>query len=371
MGPMTGRQWIEFGPEGMLLGFLRTLLLSGLCLTGSGCSHVGYYTQAVSGQCRVWARQESVDSLLARPDTEPELHRKLALAVRLREFAKTTLHLDSGGSYRRYADLGRDYVSWTVTAAPEFSLEPKEWWYPVVGRLSYRGYFREDSARKLADELKSAGWDVSVGGVTAYSTLGWFSDPLLNTYLFDPDAELADLLFHELAHRRYFVAGDTEFNEAFATAVAAEGVRRWLEQVGDSDLAEKVARQRERDAAVRRVLLAGRSRLDTLYRTGAGSADLHGAKAREMERVTGELRSLAADWGDAGAVESWLRVPLNNARLNDVATYYELVPLFEAVLHECGGDLEAWYRRVEKIGALDRTERRTALAARTSRLSSR
>jgi predicted aminopeptidase len=239
-----------------------------------------------------------------------------------------------------------------------------------VGRLSYRGYFQQDAARAMAHELKEQGWDVSVGGVTAYSTLGWFSDPLLNTYLFDPDPELADLLFHELAHRRYFVAGDTEFNEAFATAVAAEGVRRWLESTGNRALAEKVQRQRERDAEVRGIVLAGRSRLDALYRSGTEVGELREAKTAEFGRIEKELRVLATHPGDEGAVEAWLRVPLNNARLNDVATYHELVPMFEALLHECDGDLETWYRRVEKIGALGRLERRAALLERVHRLSS-
>jgi predicted aminopeptidase len=355
----------------ILSGWGRALLLVVLGWAAAGCSHVGYYAQAVSGQCGVWARQRSVESLLERPDTSPALRRQLAFAVRIREFARDELHLDSGGSYRRYADLGRDYVSWSVTAAPAYSLEPKEWWYPVVGSLSYRGYFREDSARVLANELRSEGWDVSVGGVTAYSTLGWFSDPLLNTYIFDSEVRLADLLFHELAHRRFFVAGDTEFNEAFATAVAAEGVKRWLEHTGDSNLVAAVQRQEPRDDAVRRVLLAGRNRLSALYRETAEPTALRDGKTREFERITAELRDLATDWGDDRAVEPWLRAPLNNARLNDVATYYELVPKFEGLLRDCGGDLESWYRRVEKIGELGRVERRSALKERTERFSLR
>ena len=165
------------------------------------------------------------------------------------------------------------FVTWTVTAAPEFSLEPKEWWYPVVGRLGYRGYFRKEEAVALARELMGEGWDVSVGGVTAYSTLGWLSDPLLNTYLFDPELALADVLFHELAHRRFFVAGDTEFNEAYATAVATEGVRRWIVK----QLAALVDDPRSAGAAVDDVLRLCARRQE-------GTVDLKGARA-EIRRV--------------------------------------------------------------------------------------
>lgn len=343
------RRWLAVG------------LLGGLGLLGSGCSQMSFYSQAVSGQVRIWARQTSVEKILARRETPPELRRQLELARRLTVFAETELGLKSGGSYQRYADLGRDYVSWTVTAAPEFSLEPKEWWYPVVGRLGYRGYFQKEAAEKLARQLRSEGWDVSVGGVVAYSTLGWFSDPLLNTYLFDPEEDLADLIFHELAHRRLFVPGDTDFNEAFATAVAAEGVRRWFERAGDADRLQQLQSRWNRDARVRRVLLDGRARLEALYANGGAPAALRSAKAAELARIEAALGSLAAELGGPTSAEGWLNPPWNNARLNDVATYHELVPRFEALLRECGGDLEAWYRRVEAIGRLESAERRTVL----------
>ena len=353
---------------GRWLGLLVCILGA---LAGSGCRHAEFYRQAVAGQWEIWSRQRPVTAILAETNAAPELRQRLELAVELREFARRELLLEPGGSYHRYADLGRPFVTWTVTAAPEFSLEPKEWWYPVVGRLGYRGYFRKEEAVALARELMGEGWDVSVGGVTAYSTLGWLSDPLLNTYLFDPELALADVLFHELAHRRFFVAGDTEFNEAYATAVATEGVRRWIVKRGDSAQMAAWRLQREREASVRQILLSGRQRLEELYRTATDSTVAREQKARELRRIEAELQALVAEWGDGTATAMWLGGPLNNARLNDVATYHALVPRFEALLRECDGDLERWYRRIEEIGSLAAAKRMVALGAAGTELSGR
>lgn len=200
------------------------LLLGALLETG--CQTAGYVSQVIRGQHQIWKRQEPIDTLLASEETSPALKHQLALVLQLRRFAEHELKLPANGHYLRYADLQRRFVVWNVYAAPEFSLTPKSWWYPVVGSLDYRGYFSEEKARAHAAELRARGFDTYVGGVTAYSTLGWFRDPVLNTFIHEPEADLADLLFHELAHQRLFIPGDTEFNEAFATAVAEEGTRR-------------------------------------------------------------------------------------------------------------------------------------------------
>ena len=231
----------------------------------TGCGTVGYYAQAVHGQCQILHRRQPIEDLLADAKTAPALKERLRLVLRIRKFAEDELRLPTNGQYRQYADLGRRFAVWTVYAAPEFSLEAKAWWYPVVGRLKYQGYFNEAKARHCAQKLEHKGFDVHVGGVEAYSTLGWFHDPVLNTFLFNDDTDLADLLFHELAHQRLFVGGDTDFNEAFATAVADEAVERWLRASGDPG---ELARHRE--AASRRqqfveLVSSARARLEKLY----------------------------------------------------------------------------------------------------------
>jgi predicted aminopeptidase len=211
---------------------LKWCALLALAGGAGGCST--FYGQAVRGQWQLLTDTESIPKLIARTNTPPELRAKLELVLSLREFAGRELKLKPNGHYRSYVDVGRRFVVWNVYATPEFSLEDKTWWYPVVGALSYRGYFREDLARQCAERLADRGWDVHVGGIEAYSTLGWFRDPVLNTFIHQPPPHLAETIFHELAHQRVFVKADTEFNEAFATAVAQAGVRRWLAAAGSA-----------------------------------------------------------------------------------------------------------------------------------------
>jgi predicted aminopeptidase len=198
---------------------LNRALLPGLIVTvavvlgvGSACSSLDYYKQALSGQMEVVSKREPLDEVVQSPDTPEPLRARLRTIQRMRDFASSELALPNNGSYRSYADLGRPFVVWNVFASPELSLEPMEWCYPFVGCLSYRGYFERDEAVQLAAELDGQGMEAWVGGVPAYSTLGWFDDPLLNTFVAWPEGRLAELIFHELAHQRLYLGGETEFN---------------------------------------------------------------------------------------------------------------------------------------------------------------
>ena len=240
-------------------------LAAGLLLVLTGCHSLGYYSQAIRGHFQIVNRTRPIEDVLADPNAPAALKEKLQLVLKLRKFAEKELTLPANGHYLRYRDIGRRFAVWNVYAAPEFSLEAKTWWYPVVGGLKYQGYFAEDKAQRYAAKLEKKGYDVYIGGVQAYSTLGWFRDPVLNTFIHDSEAELADLLFHELAHQRLFVAGDTDFNEAFATAVAQEGVRRWLTTTNSrSALVEYEEELRRKEQFVALVSTA-RAELESLY----------------------------------------------------------------------------------------------------------
>jgi len=342
----------------------------------TGCQTVGYYAQAVRGQYQMLTCQRSCEKLLADSTTAPELKTKLQLAAQICDFASHELKLPANGHYRHYADLHRPYAVWNVCAAPEFSLEPKTWWYPIVGSLDYRGFFAERNARNHAGKISRRGFDVDVEGVEAYSTLGWFKDPLLNTFMHHDEAALAEILFHELAHQRVFASGDTDFNEAFATTVGEEGVRRWLSARNDPAMLEHYLATLRRNAEFVRLVTATRNQLELLYgdeRTTGGKIKAtkrpRGISSdelrREKQRILGELRrdyeKLKASWGGYSDFDQWFARGLNNAQLNSVATYYDLVPAFERLLQANNGDLEKFYAAVKKLAKMPKAERHRCL----------
>src|SRR4051794_12447163 len=243
----------------------------------TGCQTMSYYKQAVKGQYQILASRRPISEVLADPNAPETLKHKLRLVLEVREFANKEFNLPIKGYYQKYADLHRDYVVWNVHAAPEFSLEPKSWWYPVVGEAKYRGYFSEKDARKYAGRLEKQNLDVYVGGVEAYSTLGWFQDPVLNTFIRHSDLDLAETLFHELAHQRLFVNGDTDFSEAFATSVAQEAMRRWMASKGNTAEFEKYMAENRRTEQFVNLVLGARQKLEGLYAmesTPEGSTNL-------------------------------------------------------------------------------------------------
>lgn len=337
----------------------RLPLLVLLAHLAAGCQATRFYTQAAAGQWEILTKRRPIERMLADDTADPELKRQLRLVRELCAFAEEHLALPSRRQYTRYADLGRPFVVWNIHAAPEFSFEAKTWWYPLVGRLEYQGYFKKELAIDYANRLRASGLDVFVGGVDAYSTLGWFNDPVLNTFVHLPEAELADLIFHELAHRRLFFAGDTDFNEAFATMVAREGVRRWYEsRSDDAGLARYLEHRRGEDAVIS-LILAAQQRLESLYSDVARS-DVEILRAGKQQVIAelrtkyGGLREAVPGFSD---YDDWMAAPINNAQLNTVSAYHELVPAFQRQLVAADNDLAEFYRRMEKLGKLDKEER--------------
>ncbi len=344
---------------------LRALLLGLLCLL-SGCATLEYYRQGIAGQLDLLQRRVSVERLLTDPGTDPALRRRLARALEMRRFASERLGLPDNGSYLSYADPGREYVVWNVFATPELSLEPVESCFPLLGCLAYRGWFHRQDARRWARRLKAQGYDVWVAPVAAYSTLGWFDDPLLPGMLRWSDARLAEVMFHELAHQRLYLPGDTAFNEAFASVVAEAGTGRWLRETGERGecLAwrEEKRRQREFSALVEET----RARLQRIYRGPEPGAVKRVAKRREFERMRQAYALLKRHWGGKGDYDDWMRDGPNNARLAAVAIYRELVPGLREMLHACGGELACFYRGVEALAPLSPLQRRARLPARVT-----
>ena len=312
-----------------------------MALGCAGCSTLGYYAQAARGQLALMSAQRPVAAVIADTDTPASVRDKLRLVQDVLEFAGTELLLPDNGSYRRYVATGRSHVVWNVFAAPEFSMTLRHWCYFLVGCLEYRGYFDARSAAKFADHLRANGDDVFVGGVSAYSTLGWFRDPVLDTMLTRNDFELARLILHELAHQKIYIPGDTEFNEAFADTVAIIGVRRWYARHEPSAW-EAHARQLAEEDAFVDLVLKYQDLLRDLYAGNLADAEKRAAKSALMEALRLEYRQRQAV-SAADGYGAWMESGLNNAKLLSVSTYRAMVPGMLQIFSAVAGDPARFY----------------------------
>ena len=323
-------------------------------LSLGGC----YYLSAANGQWSLLRQRQDIETVLADPNVPSDVAEKLALARDARAFAVTTLGLPDNGSYLTYADIERPYVVWNVFAAPELDLTPHRWCFPIVGCVSYRGHFREGRARADAERLARDGYDTYVGGVPAYSTLGRFRDPVLSTMLRYDAAGLVATLFHELAHQQFYVKGDAEFNESYATAVADIGLARWSDARVPPAAIEAYRRRRDVRDAFNALALTARERLAAIYASDRDTAAKRVAKARAFAELADDYEALAV----ARQLPTAPAAPSNNAMLVPIATYYALVPAFLKLYGECDEDLACFYQRSADIAALtDAHQRREAL----------
>jgi predicted aminopeptidase len=321
--------------------------LAAVLLLG-GCG-VTYLAQAARGQLAVMRAREPIDKVIEKPATPDTLKEQLQRARRIRDFASAELALPDNAAYRSYADIGRRYVVWNVVATPEFSVQPRHWCFPVVGCVAYRGYFREADARAFAAALEKQGDDVMVGGVPAYSTLGHIADPLLSTVTGYSELDLAELVFHELAHQVVYIKGDTAYNEAFATAVEEAGVARYAARFADAATLAAWQRHREVSRQVVAMFVAARSDLSALYRQSSVPDVMRAAKAERLARLAADIRAFEQREGVRSGYGSWIDAGLNNAHLALLATYYDQVPYFEKLLSEdCGGSMPCLYQRVRQ-----------------------
>ena len=343
------------------MGMRRLLLLAVLAPLLGGCSTLGYYSQAVRGQLDLLRRATPIEQELASDAVPVALKAKLRTVVRIRAFASRELGLPDNGSYKSYADLGRRYVLWNVFAAPEFSIKPVTSCFPIAGCVSYRGYFAEADAQAAGTALREQGYDVHIGGVPAYSTLGWFDDPVLSTFIGYPDAELARIMFHELAHQLLYVKDDTRFNESFAVTVERAGVERWLAQNGNENERAAYARLRGMRRGFVALIVKYQGILEQYYQQDLPVRDKRLGKARRFAEMQEDYRRLKASWGGFSGYDRWFAGKPNNATLASVALYTELVPAFTALLEREGGDLPRFYAAVKELARLPRDEREARL----------
>jgi predicted aminopeptidase len=335
---------------GTWLVMLASLLLS-------GC----YVLHTATGQLGVMSRREPIERVVSNPKTAPNVRTQLERVVAIRKFAVDRLGLPDNGSYLSYADIGRPFVVWNVFATPEFSVEPQRWCFPIAGCVAYRGYFKESMAVRFAEKLRGKGADVFVGGVAAYSTLGHFEDPVLNTMIGWTDVQLASIIFHELSHQLLYVTDDSAFNEAFASVVEDEGVRRWLAAEGRPQELDALKRRQRRYLEFATLLIDAREDLRTLYATRMPEERKREAKAEAFRQLAAQYESLRKAWGGAGAFDEWSRDGFNNAHLMSVATYQDCVPGLERLLQSQGNELAKFYEAGRALADMTKKQRHAAV----------
>ncbi|XOV87339.1 MAG: aminopeptidase [Pseudomonadota bacterium] len=350
-------------PGRLLALLLRVLLLPGLLVT-TGCSTLGFYSQAIAGQMALLAKRRDIEAVIADPATDDVLRQKLTLVEEVRAFAGGELGLPVDETFGSYVDTERDFVVWNVFAAKEFSTWLETFCYPIAGCVSYRGYFSEDRAQAFAESLAAEGLEVFVGGVAAYSTLGWFADPVLNTFVRRDDTRLAALLFHELAHKALYLPGDTRFNESFATALERQALKRWLASKADGTSAvafqNYLARQK-REESVIQLIDGTRQALETLYASEIPDDVKRTRKARLIDGMRASYEQLRLGWAVGNEFQNWMQGDINNARMGTVADYHGWVPAFDALFRSVDGDLVRFVAEAARISRLDAEARAARL----------
>ena len=343
----------------MRISAVALIFLAMLLITG--CAEIGYYSQAVGGHLKLMSARQDVQALIESDETDHKLRERLQLATEIRRFASDELQLPDNDSYSTYVETGRSSVTWNVVAAEEFSVNAKTWCFPVAGCVSYKGFFNESAAKKYSASLDKENYDTTINGATAYSTLGWFDDPILDIMLRGSDIRIAGLIFHELAHQQLYVKGDSDFNEAYASFVEQEGVRIWLKKTGQTELLGRYADWLQRRSEFSDLLLSARKELETLYEEKISDKEKRAGKQAVFAGLRARYQVFKDRHGSFTGYDRWFEKELNNARLVATATYRRFVPAFEKLYEELGGDFNAFYQKAEALAAMDKTERQNIL----------
>ncbi len=313
-------------------------------------SEIGYLTQAAKGHFKIMNAREPIAKLLKKEDLDSLTRNQLELVLEIRKFASEELKLPQNKSYTRFAPIAEEYPGWNVYCAPEFSVEPVVWCYPIAGCVVYRGYFNKEDALQFAAEREKEGLDVHVGAFTGYSSLGWFNDPILSNHLEYDSIDLAGLIIHELAHQQLYIKNDSRFNEAFAVAVEREGTKRWLQLKGTPEqLAEAEKRWVDSDQRSS-VVLQARENLEKIY-AGAPTETLVAKKDSVFRDLVAQLRTIQNN-GIPVEVDKSEKIQLNNASLVPTSTYHQLLPFFRESFDSLNRDFPAFYEYAKQLGKM-------------------
>jgi len=340
---------------------VRVYLIIGASLFIQGCTSLGYYWEKVQGQAEILNKQQPIQAVIENPKTTASVKAKLINVQQARKFASDVLLLPDNNSYRNYADIGRDYVVWTVVATSPYSIKPKEWCFLIVGCLSYRGCFSKQSAEDFAAKLKKQGMDVYVSGIKAYSTLGWFDAPLLNTMLYKSEAYRVGIIFHELAHQKIYVENDTAFNEAFATSVELEGIKAWFKHEEKQQKFKKYLIRKKRDKIFKHLLKNSRTKLKNLYAENKTPQQLQVEKKSIFTQLQVDYTKFKNNWHGYTGYDEWMSQGLNNAHLALVATYNDWLHAFSHLFENANRNYQLYFKKIKQLTELDKNQREKQL----------
>lgn len=329
----------------------------------SGCASIDYYAQSIQGQFELLNKQEPIEIILKDENLPTKLRKKLNIVLELRDFSIKQLKLPDNNSYLSYADLERNFVIWNIFATEEFSLTPLKWCYLIVGCLDYRGYFNESDAHKHSLKLKEAGYDTYLGGVSAYSTLGWFDDPVLNTMLRWSNIQLAKVMFHELAHQQLYIKNDTEFNEAYAETIAYIGVKKWLKHNADEQQYVEYEQSQEHEKKFILLIMKYKALLAELYNSDKSTNLKRQHKQSLFNAMSDEYKALSQHWA-RNVYANWFSSELNNAKLAAIVTYRKHVPALLYIYEQLGSDLMKFYAFSTALSNCDAIKRNEILEKR-------
>ena len=333
------------------------LLVSSLLTSLSGCSTIGYYHQSISGHFKLISKREPIESIVNDSNQNENLVQQLRIAQDMRDFASQQLYLPENDSYRSYVQLDTPYVTWNVFAAPKFSITLNQWCFLVIGCVPYRGYFDQQEAEAYAKRLASQGHDVYVAGVPAYSTLGWFDDPLLSSMIDRGELVTAAYIFHELAHQQFYLNGDGAFNEAFATAVEEIGVIMWLKHQRRVDDIEKYENFLQQKNIFFEFVKKSRDEFEVLYQQDFDVEKMQVEKEILIAEMRRKFSNLSENNNHIARYAKWMSGPLNNAQLGAISLYRELVPAFRKLFTVCNEDFDRFYAMVERIAKQSEEQR--------------